>query len=223
MLATKPSAADKIIQCCIFCYNLFCRWNILYLYLVSNESRRIEHCRSVRGCSDEFSGVWEGFAPHNLSMSLYFLRRIETWSLKRTGSRRNWEWRRGMKPNQLVKEFMQDWRCAKWSGSAHRDALEPWEREGERGLCMVHQADYEWKQEHVTGIGLELGSTLEDTDKQSEHGVFISRLREQTTVIALHSWETLLVKEAYNVLIQTYTHPIPWTCRGTQKYTKDIL
>jgi len=33
---------------------------------------------------------------------------------------------------------------------------------------------------------LELGSTLKDTDKQSEHGVFISRLRGQTTVMALH-------------------------------------
>lgn len=31
-----------------------------------------------------------------LSRSLYFLRRTDTWSLKSTGSRRNWEWTRGM-------------------------------------------------------------------------------------------------------------------------------
>lgn len=34
--------------------------------------------------------------PQALSMSLYFLRRTDTWSLKSTGSRRNWEWTRGM-------------------------------------------------------------------------------------------------------------------------------
>lgn len=33
---------------------------------------------------------------HALSRSLYFLRRTDTWSLKSTGSRRNWEWTRGM-------------------------------------------------------------------------------------------------------------------------------
>lgn len=69
---------------------------------------------------------------YSLSMSLYFLRKMETWSLNRTGSKRSWEWMSGMKPNQAAKEFMQDCRWAKWSGSAQRDDFEPWKRERKR-------------------------------------------------------------------------------------------
>lgn len=66
----------------------------------------------------------------SLSMSLYFLRRMETWSLNRTGSSLIWEWTSGMAPNQLVNLFMQVCRWAKWSGSAQRDAREDcWEAE----------------------------------------------------------------------------------------------
>lgn len=43
----------------------------------------------------------------SLSMSLYFLRRMETWSLKRTGSNLIWECTSGMPPNQLANLFMQ--------------------------------------------------------------------------------------------------------------------
>lgn len=68
----------------------------------------------------------------SLSMSLYFLRRIETWSLNRTGSSLIWEWTSGMAPNQLANLFMQVCRWAKWSGSAQREALEDW-REWRRG------------------------------------------------------------------------------------------
>lgn len=62
----------------------------------------------------------------SLSMSLYFLRRMETWSLNRTGSSLIWEWTSGMAPNQLANLFMQVCRWAKWSGSAQREALEDW-------------------------------------------------------------------------------------------------
>lgn len=60
----------------------------------------------------------------SLSMSLYFLRRMETWSLKSTGSSLIWEWTSGMAPNQLANLFMQVCRWAKWSGSAQREARE---------------------------------------------------------------------------------------------------
>ena len=40
------------------------------------------------------------------SMSLYFLRRMETWSLNRSGSSLIWEWTSGMPPNQLANLFM---------------------------------------------------------------------------------------------------------------------
>lgn len=43
----------------------------------------------------------------SLSMSLYFLRRMETWSLNRTGSNLIWECTSGMPPNQLANLFMQ--------------------------------------------------------------------------------------------------------------------
>lgn len=62
----------------------------------------------------------------SLSMSLYFLRRMETWSLNRTGSSLIWEWTSGMPPNQLANLFMQVCRWAKWSGSAQREAREDW-------------------------------------------------------------------------------------------------
>lgn len=62
----------------------------------------------------------------SLSMSLYFLRRMETWSLNRTGSSLIWECTSGMPPNQLANLFMQVCRWAKWSGSAQRDAREDW-------------------------------------------------------------------------------------------------
>ena len=66
----------------------------------------------------------------SLSISLYFLRRMETWSLNSTGSSLIWECTRGMPPNQLANLFMQVCRWAKWSGSAQRDALEDcWEGE----------------------------------------------------------------------------------------------
>lgn len=64
----------------------------------------------------------------SLSMSLYFLRRMETWSLKRTGSSLIWEWTSGMAPNQLANLFMQVCRWAKWSGSAQREAREDCEK-----------------------------------------------------------------------------------------------
>lgn len=63
---------------------------------------------------------------YSLSMSLYFFLRMDTWSLKSTGSSLIWEWTRGMLPNQLANLFMQVWRWAKWSGSAQRDARELW-------------------------------------------------------------------------------------------------
>lgn len=62
----------------------------------------------------------------SLSMSLYFFRRMETWSLNRTGSSLIWECTSGMPPNQLANLFMQVCRWAKWSGSAQRDAREDW-------------------------------------------------------------------------------------------------
>lgn len=43
----------------------------------------------------------------SLSMSLYFLRRMDTWSLNRTGSSLIWECTSGMPPNQLANLFMQ--------------------------------------------------------------------------------------------------------------------
>lgn len=43
----------------------------------------------------------------SLSMSRYFLRRMETWSLNRTGSSLIWECTSGMPPNQLANLFMQ--------------------------------------------------------------------------------------------------------------------
>lgn len=43
----------------------------------------------------------------SLSISLYFLRRMETWSLNSTGSSLIWECTRGMPPNQLANLFMQ--------------------------------------------------------------------------------------------------------------------
>lgn len=66
----------------------------------------------------------EALEGYSLSMSLYFFRSMDTWSLNRTGSSLIWEWTRGMVPNQLANLFMQVWRCAKWSGSAQRDARE---------------------------------------------------------------------------------------------------
>ena len=59
-------------------------------------------------------------------MSLYFFLRMETWSLKSTGSSLIWECTSGMNPSQRLKTFMQVCRWAKWSGSAHRDTLELW-------------------------------------------------------------------------------------------------
>lgn len=68
-------------------------------------------------------GLWKGYS---LSMSLYFFRRMETWSLNKTGSILIWECISGMVPNQFANLFMHVWRWAKWSGSAHRDARELW-------------------------------------------------------------------------------------------------
>lgn len=78
--------------------------------------------RSVFVVSRE-RGALEGYS---LSMSLYFFRSMDTWSLNRTGSSLIWEWTRGIVPNQLANLFMQVWRWAKWSGSAQRDARELW-------------------------------------------------------------------------------------------------
>ncbi|TNN63046.1 hypothetical protein EYF80_026774 [Liparis tanakae] len=60
---------------------------------------------------------------------------METWSLNNTGSSLIWECTRGMKPSQRLKAFMQLCRWAKWSGSAHREDLEPlvWRNTDERG------------------------------------------------------------------------------------------
>lgn len=72
--------------------------------------------------------LWAGGAleRYSLSMSRYFLRSMDTWSLNSTGSNLIWEWTRGMVPNQLANLFMQVWRWAKWSGSAQREARELW-------------------------------------------------------------------------------------------------
>lgn len=64
----------------IYC---ICIWSLM----IPGESNTAGLYRNVRVSSLE--GGEGGLAPHNLSMSLYFLRRMETWSLKRTGSRRN--------------------------------------------------------------------------------------------------------------------------------------
>ncbi|KAG7263199.1 hypothetical protein CRUP_020503, partial [Coryphaenoides rupestris] len=50
---------------------------------------------------------------------------MDTWSRNSTGSSLIWEWTSGMKPSQPLKAFMQVCRWAKWSGSAHREDLEP--------------------------------------------------------------------------------------------------
>lgn len=84
-------------------------------------------------------GALEGYS---LSMSLYFFRSMDTWSLNRTGSSLIWEWTRGMVPNQLANLFMQVWRWAKWSGSAQRDARELWRCE-----AVIGQGENEWERE----------------------------------------------------------------------------
>ena len=69
---------------------------------------------------------------------------MDTWSLNNTGSRRTLECTRGMLPNQLANLFMQLCRWAKWSGSAHRDALEVCRERGrqrERGRDRDKQRD----------------------------------------------------------------------------------
>lgn len=73
----------------------------------------------------EESGILVSFHFHSFSMSLYFFRRMDTWSLNSTGSSLIWEWTRGMYPSQWLKTFMHVCRWAKWSGSAHLDALAP--------------------------------------------------------------------------------------------------
>lgn len=83
--------------------------------------------------------IWcVSFRNHSLSMSLYFFLRMETWSLNNTGSSLIWECTRGMRPSQRLKAFMQVCRWAKWSGSAHRDDLEPlvWRNTNERVAQM---------------------------------------------------------------------------------------
>lgn len=64
----------------IYC---ICIWSLM----IPGESNTAGLYRNVPVSSlEEGKG---GLAPHNRSMSLYFLRRMETWSLKRTVSRRN--------------------------------------------------------------------------------------------------------------------------------------
>lgn len=89
--------------------------------------------------------IWRlSLCVHNLSMSLYFFLRMETWSLNNTGSNLIWECTKGMKPSQWLKAFMQLCRWAKWSGSAQRDdTLEPFmwenrERVGEEDCIRVN-------------------------------------------------------------------------------------
>lgn len=50
----------------------------------------------LKATTPELEAPSKHACPQALSMSLYFLRRTDTWSLKSTGSRRNWEWTRGM-------------------------------------------------------------------------------------------------------------------------------
>lgn len=75
-------------------------------------------------CCEE-SGVLVSLHFHSFSMSLYFFRRMDTWSLNSTGSSLIWEWTRGMYPSQRLKTFMHVCRWAKWSGSAHLESLAP--------------------------------------------------------------------------------------------------
>ena len=63
---------------------------------------------------------------HSRSMSRYFFRKTDTWSLKSSGSRRVREWRSGMKPKVDAKASVQLCRCAKCPGSAQRDIRVPW-------------------------------------------------------------------------------------------------
>ncbi len=94
-------------------------------------------------------GVWMSFPipvqrervsqlHQSLSMSLYFLRSIDTWSLNRTGSSLICEWTRGMVPNQLANLFMHVCRWAKWSGSAQRDARDVCGGKRELVSCYIH-------------------------------------------------------------------------------------
>lgn len=73
-------------------------------------------------------------------MSLYFFLRMETWSLNSTGSSLIWECSRGMNPNQLLNEFIHVCLWAKWSGSAHRDVLEPYVQTEE--ICQFSKASH---------------------------------------------------------------------------------
>lgn len=130
-----------------------CLWNIFYSYFSSSPRFQFHLCiRCFIHVITERLGVslrvrplalvfffvsTEQGAPegYSLSMSLYFFRSIDTWSLNRTGSSLIWECTRGMVPNQLANLFMQVCRWAKWSGSAQRDARELWGREVTAGYA----------------------------------------------------------------------------------------
>lgn len=111
-------------------------------------------------------GAGGAVTGYSLSMSLYFFRSMDTWSLKRTGSSLIWEWTRGMVPNQLANLFMQVWRWAKWSGSAQRDARELWGIGGGEGEWQREDERAEkkrWRQREEGRIGAHWGTLGEAT------------------------------------------------------------